>query len=103
MRQRRPRLRIADRSEQAERLHGLENALNVATAAIVTAQPDPHAGLPQIKHRRNATLQFQVAQVIENDAGVGGRHAIHLGPRDPDTVHDVELWPYYTVTSYVVK
>ena len=90
MRERRPRLRLAHRREQAEHLHRLEHALHVGAAAIVAAEPEPHAGLAQIADRRDAALELHVGEMIEHDAGVGGGHAVHLGPRDPDAVHDVE-------------
>ena len=81
-----PRLGLAHRRQQAKHLHRLEHALHVAAAAIVAAEPEPHAGLAQVTDRRNSAFELQVAQVIEHDAGTRLRHAVHL-------MHDIEARP----------
>ena len=90
VRQRRARLGIAHRRGQAQHLHRLEHAFHVGAAAIIAAKPEPHAGLPHGKERRDAAFQFHVGERIEHDAGVGCGELLDLLARDPDAVHDVE-------------
>ena len=90
MRQSGPRLRLADRGQQAEHLHGLEHALHVAAAAVVAPQAQPHPGFPQVANRCDAALELEVAEMVEHDARAGGRHAVHFWARYPDAVNDVE-------------
>src|SRR3954467_11981529 len=80
----------ADRGKETERFHRLENVLNVAAAAIVASQTDADAGLADVEYGRDAALQFHVAEMIENDTGIGFRQPVHFLPIDPDAVDDVE-------------
>ena len=73
MRKRNSWLLIAHRSDQAEHFHGLEDALNVATAAVVATKPQADMRLAQIENRRNAAFQFHIAEMIEHNTGIRRR------------------------------
>ena len=66
------------------------------------SQPSPSRtpGFAQVADRRDAALEFHIGEMIEDDAGVGFRHAVHLGARDPDAVHDIEPRPEQAVVLH---
>src|SRR5262245_9389330 len=90
VRERRARLRIADRDEEAEHLHRMEHALHIRAAAVVASEPQAYARAAHVVDRRNAALELEVAELIEHDAGVGGRQAINLLARDPHAVDNIQ-------------
>src|SRR5262249_43595499 len=66
------RFRLADCRDQAEDLHRLEYALHIGTATVVATQPETHACLAHVVNWGNAALEFEVAELIEHDARIGG-------------------------------
>ena len=63
-----PQFRVTDGRDLAKGLHGLEHVLHIAARTVIAAKANSNAGLQQILVRRNATLELEIAVVVQHYA-----------------------------------
>ena len=79
---------VGNRGEQAQHFHRLKHALAVAAAAVVAAKSQSNASLHRRVHRRDAALEFQIADRVVGYTGAMLGHDRDLVSRKPNAVGD---------------